>query len=98
LACKRIDRTKSYINRYGEPWRIGGNWSLGTSFCGSIHNAKGHKGGECCYVGRTTIHRSVVEQTSSQIGVDNGRSTMKADGDGVAWSRSSSKKKMNNPK
>jgi hypothetical protein len=47
-------------------------------------NAEGCKGKEYCYKGRTIIHKSVVESTASHRGVDNGRSTMKGNKDGVA--------------
>jgi hypothetical protein len=39
------------------------------------------QGRKCCCEGKTTIHRSVVESTISHKGVDNGRSTLKGDGD-----------------
>jgi hypothetical protein len=45
------------------------------------NNAKGRKGRERCYEGRTFIHKSVVENTANQKGANNGRSTMKGDGD-----------------
>jgi len=37
-----------------------------------------------CCAGRITIHISVINNTASHKGVDNGKSTMKVDGDGVA--------------
>ncbi len=46
-------------------------------------SAEGHKGGERCFKGRTTIHKSAVESTTSHKGVNNGRSTTKGDGNGA---------------
>ncbi len=80
------------------PSWIEGKWCWGTSFCGGTNNAKGLKGGQRCYVGRKVIHKSVVEHTSSHRGVDNGKNTVKVDGDGVAWSKNGSEKKMCNPR
>jgi hypothetical protein len=48
-----------------------------------MDSVEGHKGGECCFEGRTTIHKSAVESTTSHRGVNNGRSTIKGDGDGA---------------
>jgi len=79
------------------PWGIEGKWRWETSFCGGTNNAKGSKGGKSCYVGRIAIHRNVVECTSSHKGAGNDRSTMKVDGNGIAWSRNGSEKKMHNP-
>ncbi len=42
------------------------------------------KEGERCCKGRTTIHKSVIESTTSHKGANNGRSIAKGDGDGVA--------------
>jgi hypothetical protein len=53
-------------------------------FCGGTNSAEGCKGGECCCVGKTSIHNSVVESIISHRGVDNGKNTMKGDGDGAA--------------
>jgi hypothetical protein len=48
-----------------------------------MDNAEGHKRGERCFEGITTIHKSAVESTISHKGVNNGRSTTKGDGDGA---------------
>jgi len=79
-------------------WRIRGRQRWGTPFCGSLDNAKRHKGGECYCLRRTIIHKNTIESITSRKGVDNGISTMKGDGDGVAWSESNSKEKMHNPR
>jgi hypothetical protein len=91
LACKRGNKTRSYINRSNVHWKIKGRWSWGTSFCGGTNSVEGRKGRKCCCVGRTSICKSVVESTTSHKGVDNGRSTMKGDGDGAVWNESGSK-------
>jgi hypothetical protein len=96
LACKKINKTRSYINKSDVHWRIRWKQSWRTSFCAGIDIVKGHKGGERCCAGRTTIHRSAVGNTISHKGVDNGKSTMKANGDGVVRSKSDSKKKTCN--
>jgi hypothetical protein len=51
------------------------NEGWGTVFCGGIDNIEQRKGGEYCCKGRTTIHKSAVENIASHRGVDNGRST-----------------------
>jgi len=79
-------------------WRIRGRQSWGTSFCGGINSAERHIGGKRCCIGRTAIHRSAVESTTSHKGVNNGKSTMKVNGDGATWSGSSSEEKTCNPK
>ncbi len=66
------------------------------SFCGGAYSTKWCKRGERCYTRRTTIHTSAVNSITSQRGVDNGRSTMKGNGDGVAWNGSDSKEKTCN--
>jgi len=48
-----------------------------------MDSAKGHKGREHCFEGRTSIHKSAIESTASHRGVNNGRSTTKGDGDGA---------------
>ncbi len=48
-----------------------------------MDNAKGHKGGECCFLKKTSIQKSAVESTTSHKGVNNGRSPTKGDGDGA---------------
>jgi len=45
---------------------------------------RGCKGGKSCCKGKTSIHKSAIESTTSHKGVDNGRSTTKGNGDGVA--------------
>ncbi len=79
-------------------WRIRGRWSWRTSFYGGTDNAKGHKGGECCYVRGTFIHKSAIECTTSHRGAKNGKSTTNVDGNGAVCDRSSSQQKMHNPK
>jgi hypothetical protein len=96
LVCKRVDKTKSYINWFGVHWWIKGRRHCRTSFYGGINSAKGCKGGEHYCVGRTTIHISTINSIASYIGVDNGRSMTKGDGDGVAWNKSGNKEKMRN--
>jgi hypothetical protein len=51
--------------------------------CGGTNSADGHKGGERCCEGRTTIHKSAIESIANHRGVDNSRSITKGDGDGV---------------
>jgi hypothetical protein len=87
--------TRSYINRFSMHWRIKGKQSWRTSFCGGTNSARVN-GGEHCYTRRTFIHRSIIDNITSHIGVDNGRNTTKVDGDGVVWSGSGSKSKTHN--
>jgi hypothetical protein len=98
LACKRIERTKSYIRRSGVHWRIGGIQSYGATFCGSIDNAKECKGGECCSGKRTTIHKSASGSIASHKGVRDGRNTLKGNGNGEAWIKSCNEEKKHNIK
>jgi len=97
LACKTTYRAKNYINRSDLHWRIRRRQSWITSFCGGIDSAKGHKGGECCCARRIIIHRNAVESTTNHKGVDNGKNTMKGDGDGATWIGSGSEKTTHNP-
>ncbi len=73
--CKRVDKTKSYINIFSAHWKIEGRWSCGIAFCGNTNNAYGCKGGKCCWGISIAIHR----------GASDGKSTTKGDGDGEAW-------------
>jgi hypothetical protein len=66
--------------------------------CGGTNSADGHKGGERCCEGRTTIHKSAIESIANHRGVDNSRSITKGDGDGVVWNGSGSKEKTCNPR
>ncbi len=95
-VCKKLDMTRSSINKSDVHWRIRGKQSWGTTFCGGTNNAKGCKGGEWCCEGRTSIHKSVIESTTSHKGVDSGKSTSKGDGNGAAWNENISKKKTCN--
>jgi hypothetical protein len=52
-------------------------------FCGGTNSVKGHKGGERCCARKTVIHKSEIKSTISHRGVDNGKSTMKANGNGT---------------
>jgi hypothetical protein len=47
-----------------------------------MDSVEGRKGGERCCAKRTTIHKSVVENIISHIGANNGKSTMKGNGNG----------------
>ncbi len=77
-------------------WRIKGRQSWRVSFCGGLDGVEGHKGREHYWARKTTIHRSAIENTTSHKGADNGKNTMKGNGDGVAWSVSGSKETMCN--
>jgi hypothetical protein len=79
-------------------WRIRGKRSWRAYFCGGKNNVEGCKGGERCCTWRIITHRSAVDNITSHKGVNNGRNTMKVDGDGVAWSGNGSKKKTCNPR
>jgi hypothetical protein len=48
-----------------------------------MDSAKGHKGGELCFEGRTSIHKNAIESTASHRGINNGKSIAKGDGDGA---------------
>jgi hypothetical protein len=48
-----------------------------------MESAKGHKGGEHCFEGRTFITKVQLKSPASHRGVNNGKSTTKGDGDGV---------------
>ncbi len=50
-------------------------------FCGGTNNAEGCKGGEHCCKGKTSILKSVIENTKSHRSTNNGRSTTKGDVD-----------------
>ncbi len=89
-------KTRSYISRSNVHWRIGGRWSYGPTFCGNINNANRCRGGECCWGGSITIQRGANGSTIIHIGVGDGRSTTKGDGDGKACIKSCSKEKMRN--
>jgi hypothetical protein len=95
-TCKRVDKTKSYINRSNVHQRFRGRWSWRTTFCGGIDNAEGCKGEKCYCEGRTFIRKSAIESIASHKGAQNGISTTKGDGDAVAWSQSGSEEKMHN--
>jgi hypothetical protein len=98
LACKRVDRTKSYISRSNVHWRIKGIWCWWITFCGGTNSVKTCKGGERCCEGKTTIHISVVKSTANHKVADNGQSTLKGDGNATTWSGSNGEKKLSNPR
>jgi hypothetical protein len=81
LACKIVDRTKSYINRYNVHCRIRGGQSCGAGLCGSIDNIDGCKGGENCWGGSITIHKGVGGYTVIHKGASDGKRTTKGNGD-----------------
>jgi hypothetical protein len=56
-----------------------------------MESAKGHKGGEHCFEGRTFITKVQLKSPASHRGVNNGKSTTKGDGDGVVWSENKEK-------
>jgi len=89
-VCKRVDKTKSYINRSDVHWGIKGRRRCGTKICGSIDNIQGHRGGKCCWGETIAIHKSEGGITTIHKGVRDGRNTRKGDGDGEAWVGSSS--------
>ncbi len=94
MACKRVDITKSDIGRYGVHWKIQGKQSCGATLCGSTNNVKGCKGGECHWGESTTIHKSVGGNRTIHIGVGDGISTTKGDGDREAWVGNYNEEKM----
>jgi hypothetical protein len=87
-VSKKINKSNSYISKFGVHWRIRGRQSYGATLCGSTNSVEGHKGGELCWSGNTTIHRSVGDD----------KSTLKGNGDGEVWVESYNKEKTCNPK
>ncbi len=49
-------------------------------------------------VARTVIHKSAIDNIASHKGANNGRSTVKVDGNGATWSGSGNEKKTCNSK
>ncbi len=96
LTCKGADRTKSYISRSNVHWRIGRRRNYGVAFCGGKNGAKGCKGRERCYNGKTTIHKSASGSIASHRGASDGKSTAKGDANGKAWIESYNKEKTHN--
>ncbi len=91
-------KTRSYINRSSVHWRIGGKQSYGSTLCGSTDSANKCSGGECCWGRSTSIQRGASGSTIIHIGVSDGKSTTKGDGDGKACIESCNKEKMHNPR
>jgi hypothetical protein len=82
LSCKKINMTRSYINRSNVHLRIGRRRIYGVAFCGGIDSAKGCKGGKCCCDEKTIIHKSAGGNIIKHKGVGDGKSRTKGDGDG----------------
>ncbi len=91
LACKKINKTRSYINRSSVHWRIEGRKSCEITFF-----VKGCKGRECYWSENIVIHGSVSGSTLIHKGTCNGRSTTKSDGNQEAWLGSYSEEKTCN--
>jgi hypothetical protein len=79
--CKKVNKTRSYINRSSVHWRIGGRQSCGEIICGSINSTNGCRKKEHHWSGNIDIHRSVGGGTTIHWGTSNGKSTTKGDGD-----------------
>ncbi len=88
LACKKVNKTRSYISRSSVHWRIEGRQSCGTTFYRSINSAERRKGGQHYCIKTTIIHKSANGSTARHEGVSDGGSTTKGDGDGVVRIRS----------
>jgi hypothetical protein len=56
LVCKRANKTRNYISRYGEHWKIEGRWNCGATICGGVDSANRCKGGKHHWGGSTTIY------------------------------------------
>ncbi len=96
LACKKVDKARSYISSSNVHWRIKGRQSCGTTFCGGVDGAKGCRGGECCCSETTVIHKSASGSIVRHKGASDVRSTTKGDGDGVAKIRNCNEEKTHN--
>jgi hypothetical protein len=75
LACKKVDKARSYISSSNVHWRIKGRQSCGTIFCGGVDGAKGCRGGECCCNETTVIHKSASGSIARHKGASDLRST-----------------------